>query len=290
MVQASTKDSVLISASELGEPTALQVAAVRSAWRRRQRLVWTLRIGVPLVFLLLWELAARQAVVDPLFTGQPSAIFHELRLQLVQQVTWQAAGMTVWETTAGFVIGATAGVVCGVVFYLLPIIRDALQPTVSALNSTPRIALAPLFVLWFGLGALSKIVLAVSLVFFVLLANTLAGLQSADRDHLLLGRSLGVSRTKALRLFVLPSALPSVFAGLQLGLVYSFLGVVAGEMLGGTTGLGARMAFYTGTFQTNAFFAALLVLLVVAIALSQVMYRLERRLLTWKRIEMAGTM
>jgi len=159
-----------------------------------------------------------------------------------------------------------------------------LQPFFTAMNSLPRVALAPLFVMWFGIGALSKVALAASLVFFVVLLNTMAGIQGVDRDHLILARSLGATPTQTFLKFILPSAIPSFFAGLELGKIYGFLGTVAGEMLAGEAGIGVRLQAYSGLFQTNEFFAALLLLVLITTTISIVLRAVRVRLLWWQAL------
>jgi len=254
-------------------------------WRRGLA-ISTLRVVLGVVVIGSWQVCSDFGWVDPAFTGQPNKIWAALSHDLATSSSYGAIGSTLYEIFAGFVIGAALGVVIGLLLHELPLLNSVVQPYFTGLNSMPRIALAPLFVLWFGLGAVSKIVLAVSLVFFIVVANTMAGLQSAEADHLRLARMLGANRWRRFRYFVFPAAVPAIFAGLQLGLIYSFLGVVAGEMLGGTEGLGAQMAANLATFHVNEFFAELLILVAMAMIAAQVMKAIERHLVAWRHVEM----
>ncbi|WP_239010624.1 MULTISPECIES: ABC transporter permease subunit [Rhodococcus] len=146
--------------------------------------------------------------------------------------------------------------------------------------------MAPLFVLWFG--SMSTVMLVISLVVFIVHFSTFAGLQSASRDHLLLARTLGAKRFELFGKFVFPSAVPAIFAGLQLALTYSFLAAVIGEMLSGSTGLGAVIQRAVSSYQTVLSFACLLRLILIATALSTVMLVVERYLLRWQQIEFRG--
>jgi len=143
-------------------------------------------------------------------------------------------------------------------------------------------------VLWLGVGTWSHIVLVITMVFFVVLLNTYAGLSSADRDHLLLAKVLGASRWKLFVSFLFPSAIPAIFVGLQLGLTYSFMGAVIGEIITGGSGLGAQIATYSSTYDSAKVFADLLLMAIVATALSAVIKAVESRLLGWRRYELRG--
>jgi NitT/TauT family transport system permease protein len=286
-VQASSPAEALSAGRPPSEQAALPLVLIRSA-RSRQLLVWSLRLLALVLLFGSWELSARVGWVKPLFTSQPSAIFPALWTSLRGNLVLVDLPVSLYEMLAGFLIGSALGIGVGLVLHEFPLANEVLQPFLTAFNSMPRIALAPLFVLWFGLGPASKIVLVVSLVFFIVLVNTTAGLKASDRDYLLLARTLGAGRWTTFRKFVFPAATPTIFAGLQLGLVYSLLGTIAGEMLGGTGGVGARMAVAVNTFHTDEFFAALLFLVILSTALGTLVRRLELWLLHWRFVEMRG--
>ena len=164
-----------------------------------------------------------------------------------------------------------------VVLFRSPAARRAVAPLVVAANSLPRVALAPLFVLWFGLGIAGKVALVVSLVFFVMLTTTLAGLTQPNRDHEYLARSLGASRRQHILYFVVPAAVPTIVAGLELSLTYSFLGAVAGEIVGGSNGIGVRLTIYANSFEIDKFLALLLLLVIVSTTTVQIMRHFQRQ-------------
>ena len=151
-----------------------------------------------------------------------------------------------------------------------------------ALNSLPRVALAPLIILWFGIGITAKVVTAFTLVFFILLVNTLGGAKNVDNDILTIARLMGASERDILWKVTLPSALPWIFAGLNLGLTYSLLGVIVAEILASNHGLGYVIASSAATFNTAGVFAGLITLAVVAWLFSALMRNVEARLLRWK--------
>lgn len=152
----------------------------------------------------------------------------------------------------------------------------------------PRIALAPLFLLWFGLGSFSRIPLIISLSFFIVAFNTYAGLQNVNRDHLLLVRTLGASRRERFMKFVLPSATPMIFNRVQLALIYAFLGAVVGEILSASQGLSGYLSLELGSLNTTAFFGALMLLVIVALIVSALVRLREKGLSRWYGLSAAA--
>lgn len=277
-----TSDSV----SQAGDLAGDARRSRRARSRERTLVVWLLRLGVLVVWLGAWQLSVTYKLVDPLFAGEPSRIAVEL---------WKGAfgaghpylslaETTLFEMVGGFASGMAVGVALAFLLAQSEIARRVADPFIVAFNATPRIALAPLFLLWFGFGPLSRIALAFSLVFFIALVNTLAGVESADPEHLRLASVLGVGRLAQFRDFLMPAALPAIFAATQLGLVYALLAAVVGEMLQGSAGLGGAMAEASNTLNTDAFFAMLAFLICFGVLLSQGFSGLERRLLRWKYV------
>ena len=152
----------------------------------------------------------------------------------------------------------------------------------TALNSLPRVALAPLFILWFGIGLTSKVVLAFSLVVFILLVNTHAGARNVDQDLVIITRLLGATRRQLTMKVILPASIPWIFAGLRLGLAYALIGAVVGEVIVAQAGLGFLIASAAGVFNTTGVFSALIILMLIAMLLSEVMKVAERKLLRWR--------
>ena len=189
--------------------------------------------------------------------------------------------VTLWEALASFVLGSAIGIVLGAVVVESQLARRILMPYVMALQSVPKVALAPLFIVWFGLGISSKIVLGVLLTFFPLLINTATGLASVDRDRLELMTSMRASRWKTFRHVRLPSALPYIFAGLEMAAAYAILGAVVGEFVGGEEGLGVLILSRNAALDIPGAMAALVVLAVMGVALQQGVVLARRRILFW---------
>ena len=245
--------------------------------------MWLGRIIALLAFGAVWELTARLGLINPLFIGNPSGIlaffFKGLFVtrELVVHLLWTLAG-----TLAAFMLGSVTGILVGLLFVAYPKVEQFIDPIFAGLNALPRIALAPLFLLWFGLGITSKIALGFSLTFFIVLSSTVAGARSVNSDHLMLADTLGASSTQIFRRITLPSAVPTVFSGLRLGLIYALLGVIAGEIIAAQHGLGQSLTFLAGTFQINGVFAVLLLLALLGMSLTWIMTAVEARLLRWR--------
>lgn len=261
----------------IGSPKRAKKPGKTSAFRRRL-LVHGGQVLVLAVVVGTWELSVATGLIDPIFSGRPWQVAREFVKQITTGTTYHALGITLEETLLGWVIASAAGIVTGLILSQSSLLRDIFNPFVTALNSLPRIALAPLFILWFGLGIVSKVALSVSLVYFVLLLATLGAVANVDEELLRLARILGFSKIDIYRKVILPWSVSGIFGGLQLGLVTSFLGAVTGEILGAQAGMGVLLTGYANLFQTNNVMASLLILAIVASALAAAMRLLEKRL------------
>lgn len=241
------------------------------------------RIAFLAVFFLAWEYVARNKIVDPLFIGVPSQIVKFLwnglfvDYSIITDLVW-----TLGSTFLGFVIGSAAGILTALMFITWPSFERFSDPFFSALNALPRIALAPLFLLWFGLGIWSKVALGASLTYFIVLSSAVAGIRSTSADHLTLSKTLGASQRQVFTKVTLPSAVPTIFSGLRLGLIYALLGVIGGEIIAAEHGLGQLLSFLAGSFQISGVFGVLLVLAILGTGLIEAMNIIEKRLLRWQ--------
>jgi NitT/TauT family transport system permease protein len=257
--------------------------AEREAHRlQRAFWVWTVRALVLALFVGLWEWAIRTKLLDPFFFSQPSAIAAFLVEEFRDGSIWAHMLVTLRETLAGFALGAAAGIAAGIVRMQFPFAAEVSNPFLTILNVLPRVALAPMFIIWFGVGEGSKVALAVSLVFFILMLNTEAGIKSLDRELILTMRALGATNRQLFWKVMLPGAVPSIFGGLRLGVVYALLAVVVGEMISARMGLGQRIAFYAASFRAEGVLGTILVLAMIGLALNFVVARAEALLLRWK--------
>ncbi len=246
-----------------------------------QRAVLYIAIGI------VWELIAggfgqAKPIIDPLFIGRPSRIASDLADIMGTGSIWPDLLITLSEAFGGLLVGVVLGVAIGFAFaYSEPLAR-LFDPLLVAINALPRPALAPLFLLWFGFGVGSKILVSFSLVFFVILYNTLLGLRSIDGDVLNAVRVMGANRAQTIRLVVLPSVFAWIFAGLRTSVGYALIGAVLGEFVGATGGLGYRLLIAEGLLATNRVFSILIILAVVGVLLTQISQWIEDRVLRWK--------
>ena len=244
--------------------------------------IWLLRLGILVGGLAAWELAARFRVIDPAFLSSPVKVAIYLEKHFGTIIV-KHAGVTVFSALIGFAIGSVAAVVAGFLLVRSSLLETALDPFIILLNAFPRVALAPLFVAWLGIGAISNIVTAITVIFFIVLINVVAGAKSVDRDLQQLMKSLGASAGEQFRRLILPWAVPSIFAGLKLALIYSMLAVIVSEMMAGSNGLGGQVAYLSNTFQMDGVFAVLILVAIITTLLTTTMSWIERRLLKWQQ-------
>jgi NitT/TauT family transport system permease protein len=243
-------------------------------------LVWQVLVGVGV--LSLWQGLVSLKILDPFFVSRPTAIAQRVAAWTVGGSLWPHLATTLEEALLGLLIGAAMGISLGFSLARSPFVGRVLDPYVKMLNAVPRVVLAPLFLLWFGLGIWSKVALAVTLVFFVMFFNTYQGVRDADRVIVDNVRMLGATERQLVRHVLVPSALTWIFSSLQTSLGFAMVGAVVGEYLGSTRGLGYVIAQAEGTFDTTGVFAGMTVLGVVVVVVSVGVTRLERWLLRWK--------
>jgi NitT/TauT family transport system permease protein len=236
-----------------------------------------------LLFFGAWEWTARRGLLDRALFGQPSQIVDFLwQGFVVQRTLWLELGYTVGGTLASFALGSVLAVVLGLAFTQWPPLERAVEPYLTVVNAMPRFALAPLFLLWFGLGIGSKVAMGTSLSFFIVLANTVAGIRGVPQDFLTLSRSLGATPGQLFFKVTLPSAVPVIFSGLRLGLIFSMLGVVGAEIIAAEHGLGQSLAYLQSNFNMDGVMALLFLLAGLGMLVTKGMARLERWLLRWQ--------
>ena len=269
----------------LVEAPAQALSTPRRRRSRRRLVILGYQMLVAATALVIWQICATYQLLDPTVISSPKAVFGYLfGNAIVDPELWTNTWYTMVATLIAFVVGSILGILVGLVCVRIPILEEVFDPFVTLMNSFPRIALAPLFVVWFGIGVTSKVVLAVSVIFFILMLTTIAGARSVDRNLIALCNSLGAGPWKIFRSITIPTAAPSIFAGLKLGLIYSFLGVIVGEMIASEHGLGQEAMKYSNLFQMDRVLAVLFFLAVITTLLAAGMTAVERRVLRWQRI------
>jgi NitT/TauT family transport system permease protein len=264
--------------------------------RKGQASVWAWRWGLLLVFLAAWEyLTSVKAIsktpglywIDPFFISRPSAIarrFLYLMSDNVRLPLWRMALSTVQSTLWGFMVGVTSGFAAGLLLGRSERMARVFDPFIVAFNSLPRIALVPLITMIFGFGLLAKIVLAWSIVFFIVFFNTFQGARSVDADLISSARFLGAGEHQILRTVIVPSTLAWTFASLTPSISFALIGVVVGEFIGGESGggLGYLIIQSLGTLNAADMMVALVALGAIGIVMALGIRQIEVRLLRWR--------
>lgn len=246
--------------------------------------IWTRRLLTGSVFvcvMAVWQAAVSLFDVSPLIFPSPGAVIASLANGLASGEIVQHLGVTLTEILAGFVIGSALGFVLGAAIGQSALLEAVLYPYVVAFQTMPKVAVAPLFIVWFGFGAASKIVITATIVFFPVVVNTIVGLRSVPRDQIDLMTACTASRWQVFRMIRLPHALPFVFAGLDIGIVLAVIGAIVGEFVGAQAGLGYLILQRNFSMDTSGVFAILIVLSLIGIGLHAVVRRISRRMIFW---------
>ena len=230
--------------------------------------------------LALWEAFVRLTGVSPLVIPAPSAVLIVLWEGLTVGFLWPHIWVTTVETLLGFALGCAIGFVAGVLLGEIDFLRRLLWPYVLASQVVPKLALGPIFIVWFGFGMTSTIVITALICFFPLLENTLTGLQSVPPEKRDLFRMLGASRRQTLLRLKIPSGLPVIMAGVRVAIVLALVGAVVGEFIGGDAGLGASIIAAQGMMDSTLMFALFIVITALGMLFYQLTILFERWLLS----------
>src|SRR5213078_82909 len=244
------------------------------------------------LLLVIWYVLTSPTLLPPIyfteanqaafFFGEPVKVFARLWQWFVSGEIYEHLWVTLVETLLAFLIGTVSGVVIGLWLALSPTASALLDPYIKALNAMPRVILAPIFAVWFGLGVTSKVALGVTLVFFIVFFNVYQGVKEVSPVVLANARMLGASGKQLLRYVYLPSATSWVFSSLHTSIGLAFVGAVVGEYLGSARGVGYLIHQAEGVFDIDTVFAGILVLTMFALVLDFVVTQVENRLLVWR--------
>lgn len=252
---------------------------------RAAAILWAKRLLLFGGLMAFWEFAAWAEWFNPMFSSYPTQIYKSLVELALSGDLAHHVPITVTEAVVGFVCGTIAGGLVGFVFGWYEKVAELLDPFIIAIYSLPKVALAPLFILWFGIGIQAKIILTATIVFFLVFFNTYSGVRDASRELIDIVRLMGANTAQVLRHVVLPSALTAIFVGLRVSVPYALIGAVVGEMMASNRGVGFLLVRATGQFDTGGAFAALFVLIVIATCFNAVILWLERYLMRWKKVQ-----
>jgi NitT/TauT family transport system permease protein len=255
----------------------------------RGRLIGRGRVAtilLPTVFVLvllgIWQYLSKSEIVDPLLVPAPTDIVDATRRLLNTWFFWDAAWVTAQEAVLGFIFGVLAAYLLGTAIGLYPAVRRALFPLIVATEIVPRIALAPVFLSWFGLGIASKITMAAAICFFPVLINVVLGLENVSRESQALLKSLGASKWETYRKLLLPASLPEIFASLKVAITFALTGAIVAEYVGANEGLGVLLRTFFFQLLTPEGFAVILALSGMGLILYGITMLLESRIVFWR--------
>lgn len=233
-------------------------------------------------FVGLWEWGSRAGVLERVFYSAPGLIADQLITWSTQGTIVQDVLTTLQETILGFIIGTVLGLVSGFIIARSQLMGQVFEPALVILNAMPKIVLAPLFFLWFGIALASKVAFSASLVLFIVFFSTLAGIREVDENYISNSLVLGAKERDLTIHVLIPAALTWIFTSLRTSLGMALAGAVVAEYLGSTGGIGYRIAFAQATYDSTGVFAGLVVLTVIVIILDYLIQKVEQRFSVWK--------
>ncbi|HSI40164.1 MAG TPA: ABC transporter permease [Xanthobacteraceae bacterium] len=255
--------------------------------RRQKRKALTNRLlatGFGLLVLLIWHVSTRYGLVHALIIPSPSDTFFATIRVMGADYFWPNVAVTLQEILWGFLIGLASGVLLGVGVAMFDTVRATIYPYLVALQAPPKIVLAPIFITWFGFDQASKIAIAVVMCFFPMFLNTLTGLSSVDPNAVKLMRSLTAGRWKTFRYLLLPNALPIMMAGVKLCWTLAVLGVIVGEFVGASAGIGYLIYAMNFQLDISGVFSLIILLSLFTLVIYQLIEWLESRIIFWKQL------
>lgn len=245
--------------------------------------------GLPLatfvVFVAVWEAIVRVFEVPPFLVPAPSAVAGAFFRGFAEANYLMHASITAFQAVSGFVAGSLLGLAIGILVVVFPTAERIVYPYVVALQTVPKVAIAPLIIVWFGFGMESKIIIVALVSLFPVLVNVIAGLKAVDQDRLDLMSALGATRWQILRYLRLPNALPFIFAGLNTAIVFSVIGAIVGEFVGANRGIGFLILQANFALDIAAAFALFVVLSIMGVTLHSLLQWAQRRIVFWTRAE-----
>lgn len=234
------------------------------------------------IFVIIWEIVASNNVKIAFYTSYPSEIFLDLIEFVREGDAWVHIGATVREAYLGLLYGTVLGVGLGVLFSQFQIFGKIFVPIISVIQGIPQLTLAPLYILWFGLGFTSKVVLATLMVFFNVFFSTYNAIKNIDQKLIESATLLGAGKTQILWYIVIPSSMPWIMSGVRIGSSVCMVGAIIGEYIGASRGLGWMVTYASSFFQIKRVMACIVILMIIGLLVTWILERVERYLLRWR--------
>lgn len=245
------------------------------------RLTWITTPAILVLFFLVWKTYVVWSGVSAFVLPAPENVLAALGKDLTNPVTFAHLMTTLHEIMVGFVLAVIIGVMVALVLYKIPVMEQVLNPFIVALQVVPKVALIPLFVVWFGFGSTSKVIVAAVLAFFPVFMNTLLGLKSIAIGNREVMEACNGTRVQTFIKLELPSALPYTLAGMEMGIVFATIGAVVGEFLGGNSGLGYLTISRLNSFQIEGLFSSIVILTALGFILYSIVVMVKRLAIPW---------
>jgi NitT/TauT family transport system permease protein len=261
-------------------------ATAKMAVRKRKLTVYFWRFFILVASLGGWELAVKLKLIDVFFFSSPIAIAERLMEWIMEGTSegplWYHLWVTMEESLLGFFTGSIAGIVAGIALGRNKMLADVFSIYIKVINSVPRVVLAPIFIMIFGLGLTSKVALSFVMVFFVVFSNAFQGVVEADRNLLANARILGAKGWQLTRSVIIPSAMSWIFASLHVSFGFAIVGAIVGEFVGARYGIGLLINIAKGSFDAAGMYAAIVIIMVVALGAEYIMTLVENKLAKWR--------
>jgi len=252
----------------------------RSLWTRHENML--LGLFAVVAFMFFWEFSVVWGWANPLFTSAPTRIIKAGAAMVRDGSIWNDLAVSGLEFALGYGLAVVVGVPLGILMGWYRRFNALLEPFVNALYATPRIALMPLIIIWFGVDMTSKVAIIFLSTVFPILVNTMTGVRTIDRDFIKVARSFGATDGQLFSTVALPSSVPNLLTGLRLGLGHALIGIVVGEMYGASAGIGYMMQTAGATFQTDRVMVGIIIIAAAGMALTQVLKMIENRFEMWR--------
>jgi NitT/TauT family transport system permease protein len=231
------------------------------------------RLALVLILLAMWQVLPSRGL--RFWMSGPVEIVARLWSWVLDGSLWENLGATLLAMVLGYLIGTAVGIALGLVFGLMPRVHRVLSPYITALYAMPKIALAPLFVIVLGIGIESRVALVAITVFFLVLNSTLDGVRNVDRDLVRTLTLMGATRTEVIGKVLVPATLPWIFTGMRISVRYAFTNTLLAELIASNSGIGFMIEYYSGIFDATGTYAAILVLVIMSVGITELLTQLE---------------
>lgn len=248
----------------------------------RNNLVLIIRTILVVGLILIWEISAGKGLYNPIFTSYPSEILQDIINFFASGELAKHASITLTEAILGLLFGSVIGIFLAIIFGYFSILGDIITPIISAISCIPQLALAPIYVLWFGLGLKSKVFLAGLMVFFNVFSATYGAIKNIDSGIIESANLLGANNIQTLRTVIIPSCMPWILSGLRGGIGAALVGAIIGEYIGAKGGFGWMITYSTSYFNISRVMSCIVILLLVGMFLNKILDILENKLLIWR--------